>query len=189
MKKQLFCGKKVRWMAYLILRNRPLRGRFLVSFSFSDIHRDSSIKCRRLPTPNFCATKSCEKLWWTANCSTIALEKSTPGLNPINNKILRILKISTDFQIVFLSKFSEEKFQKSVQPAAPKNFVWKFLRFFEKICRFKIFRFLFWSSVAWLSSWPKWVNANFNSMKTFDVDEKMELKNISYQNISAWKHN
>ena len=34
---------------------------------------------------------------------------------------------------MFLSKYSEESFQKSVQPAARKCFVWKFLRFSEKI--------------------------------------------------------
>ena len=39
-----------------------------------------------------------------------------------SDKILRFLTISTDFQIVFLSKFSEENIQKSVQPAAPKYF-------------------------------------------------------------------
>ena len=40
-----------------------------------------------------------------------------------SDKIFRILKISPDFQIVFLSKYSEENFQKFVQPAAPKYFV------------------------------------------------------------------
>ena len=54
----------------------PTRGRFLVRFSFSDIHRDSSIKCRRLPTPNFCATKNCQKSGRT--CSTFTIEKSIP---------------------------------------------------------------------------------------------------------------
>ena len=49
-----------------------------------------------------------------------------------SNKILRFLTISTDFLIVFLSKYSEENFQKSVQPAATKYFVWKFLRFSNK---------------------------------------------------------
>ena len=58
------------------------------------------------------------------------------------DKILRFLTISTDFQIVFLSKYSEENFQKSVQPVAPKYFVLKFLRLSEKIGGFKIFRFL-----------------------------------------------
>ena len=65
-----------------------------------------------------------------------------PGLNPTNKKNLRILKIFSDFQIMFLSKYSEENFQKSVQPAAPKYFVWEFLRFSEKIGGFKIIRFL-----------------------------------------------
>ena len=52
-----------------------------------------------------------------------------PGLNPINkkyqnsDKILIFLKISSDFQIVFLSKYSDRNFQKYVQPAAPKYFV------------------------------------------------------------------
>ena len=50
--------------------------------------------------------------------------------------------MSTDSLILFLSKYSEENFQKSVQPDAPNNFVWKFLRFSEKIDGFKIFRFL-----------------------------------------------
>ena len=59
-----------------------------------------------------------------------------------SDKILRFLKISSDFQIVFLSKFSEENFQKSFQPAAPKYFVWKFLRFSEKIGQLKILRLL-----------------------------------------------
>ena len=40
-----------------------------------------------------------------------------------SDQILEFLKISTDFQIVFLLKYSEENFfQKSVQPAAP-NFI------------------------------------------------------------------
>ena len=59
-----------------------------------------------------------------------------------SDKILRFLKISFYFQNVFGSKYSEENFRKSVQPAAPKYFVWKFLRFSEKICGFKILRFL-----------------------------------------------
>ena len=36
-----------------------------------------------------------------------------------SDKILKILKISPDFQNVFLSNYSEENFKKSVQPAAP----------------------------------------------------------------------
>ena len=46
------------------------------------------------------------------------------------------------FQNVFLSKYSEKNFQKSVQPAAPKYFVQKFHRYSEKFGGFKIFRFL-----------------------------------------------
>ena len=72
-----------------------------------------------------------------------------PGLNPTNkknsqnsDKILKILKISSDLQNVFLLKYSEENFQKNVQPAAPKYVVWKFLRFSKKIGGFKIFEFL-----------------------------------------------
>ena len=59
-----------------------------------------------------------------------------------SDQILRFLKISTDFQIVLLSKYSEENFQKSVQPAAPKKCVRNFYRFSEKIGGFKILRFL-----------------------------------------------
>ena len=39
-------------------------------------------------------------------------------------QILRFLKISTYFLFAFLSKYSDKNFQKSVQPAAPKYFVW-----------------------------------------------------------------
>ena len=56
------------------------RGRFLVRFSLRERHRDRSIQLRRSPTPNFCATKSCEKGGRTANRSTFTIEKSTPGL-------------------------------------------------------------------------------------------------------------
>ena len=49
-----------------------------------------------------------------------------------SDKTLRFLKISSDFQNVFLSKYSDKLFQKSVQPAAPKYFVWEFLRFSKK---------------------------------------------------------
>ena len=59
-----------------------------------------------------------------------------------SDKILSFLKISSDFVNVFLSKYSGEDFQKSVQPAVPKYFVWKFLRFSEKIWGFKILSFL-----------------------------------------------
>ena len=59
-----------------------------------------------------------------------------------SDKILRILTIFSDFQNVFLSKYSQENFQKSVQPTAPQYFVWKFLRISEKIWGFKILRFL-----------------------------------------------
>ena len=52
------------------------------------------------------------------------------------------VQYSSDFQNVFLSKYLKENFQKSVQQAAPKYFVWKFLRFSEKIGGFKILRFL-----------------------------------------------
>ena len=45
------------------------------------------------------------------------------------DEICRFQKISADFQIIFLSKYSEEIFQKSVQPAAPNFFVRKFLSF------------------------------------------------------------
>ena len=58
--------------------------------------------------------------------------QSSPGLNPINKKILKFLTISTNFQIVFLSKYSEENFQKSVQPAAQKDFVPKISQTFWK---------------------------------------------------------
>ena len=66
---------------------RATWGRFLVRFSFSDIHRDSSIKCRRSPTPNFCATKRCEKVRRRANLPNFTIEKSTPGgqIIPISN--------------------------------------------------------------------------------------------------------
>ena len=63
------------------------------------------------------------------------------ALNPFIKKILRILIKFSDFQNVFLSKYSDKNFQKSVQPAAPKYFVWEFLRFSKKICGFKILRF------------------------------------------------
>ena len=43
---------------------------------------------------------------------------------------------------MFPSKYFEENFQKSVQPAAPKYFVWKFIRFSEKIWVLKNLRFL-----------------------------------------------
>ena len=55
-----------------------------------------------------------------------------PGLNPINKKIIRILKISSDFLIVLLSKYSEENFQKYLQSAAPKYLVWKCSNFLKK---------------------------------------------------------
>ena len=96
----------------------------------------------------FCANKKVPK---KQICSNI----QRAGLNPVNIKILRILtrsqisdkilkflKISSDFQNVFLSKYSEENFLKSLQPAAPKYFVWKFLRLSEKISGFKSLRFL-----------------------------------------------
>ena len=60
----------------------------------------------------------------------------------ISDQILRFLKISTDFQIVFLSKYSEENFQKSVQPVAPKNLSEKFSNFSKKIGGFKLLTFL-----------------------------------------------
>ena len=53
-------------------------GRFLVRFSLSKRHIDRSIQLRRSLTPSFCATKSCEKGWRTANRSTFTIEKSTP---------------------------------------------------------------------------------------------------------------
>ena len=65
------------------------------------------------------------------------------GLNPKNKKIIRILKISSDFQDVFLSKNLLENFQKSVQPAAPKCLDWKFLRFSEKIGGVQNFQIFF----------------------------------------------
>ena len=68
--------------------------------------------------------------------------KNGPGLNSINKKIPWILKISSDFEDVLILKYSVKKFLKFVQPAAPKHFVWKFLRFSEKIGWFKIFIFL-----------------------------------------------
>ena len=53
------------------------RGRFLVRFSLSEVHRDRSIQLRCSPMPNFFATNSCEKVGRTANRS---IEKSTLGL-------------------------------------------------------------------------------------------------------------
>ena len=56
-------------------------------------------------------------------------------------KIIIILKISSDFQNVFLSKYSEENFQKSVQPATPKYFVWNFSDFLKKLVSSKFLDF------------------------------------------------
>ena len=56
----------------------------------------------------------------------------------------QLCKITTDFQILFLSKFSKENFQKSVQPAhaCTKIFCLKISQIFWKNWGFKIFRFL-----------------------------------------------
>ena len=58
---------------------KSTRGRCLIRFSFSDIHRDSSIKCRRLPMPNFCATKKSKKVRRQGKRVKILYEKLTPG--------------------------------------------------------------------------------------------------------------
>ena len=66
------------------------RGAYLISLELRNLgsisrtifvqrHSDSSIKCRRSPTPNFCATKRCEKVRGRANLPYFTIEKSTPG--------------------------------------------------------------------------------------------------------------
>ena len=57
-------------------------------------------------------------------------------------KILRILTISKDFQNVFLSKYSEENFEKSDQPLHQNILSENFSDFLKKIGGFKILRFL-----------------------------------------------
>ena len=58
-------------------------GRFLVQFLFSDIHRDSSIKCCCLPTSNFFARICSANVGEGRRAKPLnfTIEKSTPGLN------------------------------------------------------------------------------------------------------------
>ena len=83
-----------------------------------------------------------------------------PGINPNNKKILRILKISSDFQNAFLSIYSENNFQKSVQPAAPKHFVCK---------------------CSWLSKWRAHVEfcQSFPCKIKKYLNKRLNLKNFS----------
>ena len=54
-------------------------GRFLVRFSLSECHRDSSIKFCHSLMLNFFTSKSCKKSQRTATDIIFAIEKSTPG--------------------------------------------------------------------------------------------------------------
>ena len=75
------------------------------------------------------------------------LSREKRGLNPINKKFSEFWQNSQNSDN--LKRFSKwvpikifwENFQISVQPAAPKYFVQKFLKFSEKIGGFKILRF------------------------------------------------
>ena len=53
----------------------------LYVFSLSKVHRGKSIHFCRQQMPNFVASNSCERVWRTANRSTLTIEKSTPGVD------------------------------------------------------------------------------------------------------------
>ena len=74
---QFFWVFNIESLLYLICIS-PSRGRFLVRFSFSDIHRDSSIQMRCLPTSNFYAQICSANVRRMAKPLYFKIEKSTP---------------------------------------------------------------------------------------------------------------
>ena len=64
------------------------QGRFLVRFLFSNIHRDSSIKCGRSPTRKFCASKRCKNVRRMANQPYFTIQKLTPRDLQVKVKIV-----------------------------------------------------------------------------------------------------
>ena len=101
-----------------------------------------------------------EKHLWSPNSRAVVYEPLLYGINQARFKPKQNFDVLIDRSILSTKKFSEfwnfpqifklcsyqnvprKNFQKFAQPATPKYFVWKFLRFSAKIGGFKILRFL-----------------------------------------------